>query len=104
MAQTLSKASLLAPHHLLQLLIGQSILLLQLVLLGGEGRLELVHLVHSLPDLLQAHVEMQLLFLQITALLVVQLHLRHTHTHRNRIKQEQRGRRFISGTDTTDLL
>ena len=62
-------------HHLLELLVCERVLLLQLVLLDGEGGLQLLHLVHRLPDLLEPHVQVKLLFLQVAALLIVKLHL-----------------------------
>jgi len=62
-------------HHLFELLVGKCILLLQLILLDGKGGLQLVHLVHRLPDLLQAHIQVQLLLLQVTPLLVIQFDL-----------------------------
>lgn len=65
----------LKSHHLLEFLVSESILLLQLVLLYGERGLEFVHLFHSFPDLLQANIQMQLLLLQVTPFLIVQLDL-----------------------------
>ena len=48
----------------------------EVVLLDGEGGLELLHLVNYLTDLLKTNVEMKLLLLKITTLLIVELDLR----------------------------
>ena len=60
-------------QQLHEFLVGLSVPLFQLVLLDGERRLQLDHLLLSLPDILQTHVEMELLLLQVTSLLMVQL-------------------------------
>ena len=52
-------------QQLHEFLVGLSVLLFQLVLLDGERRLQLDHLLLSLPDILQTHVEMELLLLMV---------------------------------------
>ena len=63
-------------YHLFEFLIGQSVLLLEVILLDGEGGLEFLHLVNCLTNLLKTNVEMKLLLLKITTLLIVELDLR----------------------------
>ena len=65
----------LLTYHFLELLVSQGILLLKFVLFYWEWRLQLFHLVHCLPNLGKANVEMELLFFKITSLLIVELHL-----------------------------
>ena len=60
-------------QQLHEFVVGLSVLLFQLVLLDGERRLQLEHLLLSLPDILQTQVDMELLLLQVTPLLMVQL-------------------------------
>ena len=52
-------------HHLFEFVVGKVVLLLQLIALDGQTLLQLLHLLHSLPDLLQADVQVQLLLLQV---------------------------------------
>ena len=63
-------------YHLFEFLIGQCVLLFEVVLLDGEGGLEFLHLVNRLTDLLKTNVEMKLLLLKITTLLIVELDLK----------------------------
>mmetsp|Transcript_3550 Transcript_3550/g.11018 ORF Transcript_3550/g.11018 Transcript_3550/m.11018 type:complete len:941 (+) Transcript_3550:3836-6658(+) len=60
-------------HHLLQLLVGQLVLLLQLVALHAQRRLQVGHLLFGVAQLLQTDVQMQLLLLELLALLAQQL-------------------------------
>ena len=60
-------------QQLHEFLVGLCFLLFQLVLLDGERRLQLDDLLLSLPDILQTQVEMELLLLQVTPLIMVQL-------------------------------
>lgn len=63
------------PYHLFEFSIGCCVLLLQFYPLHRQGLLQLFHLLHSLMDLLQTDVQVQLLFLQVGSLLMVQLGL-----------------------------
>ncbi|KAH6607744.1 hypothetical protein Trco_004057 [Trichoderma cornu-damae] len=62
----------LVRHHPLQLLVRLRVLLLELRLLLGEAGAQIAHLVHGVPQLLEADVQVALLLLQILPLFVVQ--------------------------------
>lgn len=52
-------------YHLFQFLVGSIVLLLQLNAFDGQGLLQFLHLLHSVTDLLQAHIQVKLLLLQV---------------------------------------
>ena len=63
-------------YHLFEFLIGQCVLLFEVILLDREGGLELLHLVNCLTNLLETNIEMKLLLFKITPLLIVELDLK----------------------------